>query len=82
MKRDILCPKCARERKKRYPTSEPYPGEHIKFVKGVALKDMLCDACGKRTEIPKGSEAYAFSVWADYGGIPYYEWEKEFIKVN
>jgi hypothetical protein len=80
MKRDILCNKCAKDRREQYPTDTPYPEEHIKFVHGTARGDMLCDGCTYRTEIKKGEECCAFSSWADYGGIPYNEWEHEFIE--
>lgn len=79
MKQDILCTRCAKDRRKQFPDDNPYPGEHIKFVKGIAKKDMLCDGCATKTPIKKGEPCIAASIWADYGGVPYYEWEDKFI---
>ncbi len=79
MKQDILCPDCAKERRELHKTDNPYPGEHIKFMKGIAKKDMLCDGCAVKTPIKKGDPCVAYSSWADYGCIPYYQWESEFI---
>jgi hypothetical protein len=81
MKREILCKKCEAERRKLFPTESPYPGEHIKFVKGIAKSEMVCDGCVILTEIHKGDEICAFSIWADYGGIAYHAWEFEFLKI-
>ena len=82
MKQDILCMDCAKERRELHKTDNPYPGEHIKFVLGEARKDMLCDGCVTERPIVKGEEVCAYSSWADYGGIPYYKWETQFIKLN
>ena len=78
MKQQIICPKCKDESRKLFPTDTPYPGEHVKFVKGEALKDYRCDGCGE--VIKTGDECSAFSIWADHGAQPYYPWEKDFIK--
>lgn len=80
MKREIICEKCEGETRKLFPNANPYPGEHVKFVKGKAKKDLICDSCADElTAILEGDDCCAFSIWADYGGIPYYEWEHEFI---
>jgi hypothetical protein len=55
----------------------PYPGEHQKVIKGRAKTMYLCDSCG--IAINKGDECLASSIWADYGGIPYYPWETQCI---
>lgn len=80
MKREIVCPDCEQELKKQFKSLNPYPGEHLKYVPGTALKDYLCDQCN--ISIPKGGKAVAFSIWADHGGIPYYKWEHEFLIIN
>ena len=77
MKREILCKFCKFEIRKLFPTDTPYPQEHVKFVNGHAKQDFICDSCG--TEISKSDPCTAFSSWAEYGGIQYYEWEYEFI---
>lgn len=77
MKQEIICEKCLPELRTLFPTSNPYHGEHVKFVSGKARKDFFCDHCGK--EITATSKCTAFSIWADHGGIPYYNWESEFI---
>lgn len=58
--------------------ANPYPGEHVKMVRGKALYGKICDSCGK--PIPAGSLCSAVSMWADYGGIPYYSWENEYME--
>jgi hypothetical protein len=77
MKREILCMGCKADFRQQFPDDNPYPGEHIKIVSGFAGFDMVCDGCG----CPVGlwTECAAVSIWADRGGIPYYEWEREFI---
>lgn len=82
MKREILCPKCAISTRKRFPTDTPYPGEHIRFVHGTALKNYICDGCTEKHYIQEGAPCTAFSIWADYGGEPYRQWEDEFIKIT
>jgi ribosomal protein L37AE/L43A len=79
MKQEILCPDCALMKEKRYPTKNPYPGEHIKFVEGKAQREFKCDYCDKKIET--GDEATAFSIWADHGKIPYYKWEHNFLQL-
>lgn len=75
MKREILCDKCELDMRDLFPTSKPYPGEHVKFLNGKAKKDFMCDQCGQ--PIKAGDNCAAMSIWADYGGIPYYVWEGE-----
>ena len=77
MKQEIVCPKCKDGLRKLFPTDNPYPGEHIKFLKGKALKDYVCDDCA--VDIKKDEKCFAFSIWADHGAQPYYPWEKDYI---
>jgi hypothetical protein len=78
MKQEILCTKCEESTRKQFPNESPYPGEHVKFVSGKANEDFICDHCN--TEISEDENCCAFSIWADYGGQPYFEWESNFIK--
>lgn len=80
MKREILCSKCEPELRALFPTDTPYPGEHVKFVNGKANKDLICDQCGQ--PIKTNDNCVAMSMWADYGGIPYYEWEPEYLRME
>ena len=77
MKQEMLCQHCAADTRKLFPTDNPYPGEHVKFVPGKARTWLRCDSCGEG--LSTDTVCTAFSVWADYGGIPYYPWEKDFI---
>ncbi len=77
MKRDLVCEKCIPHHRDRVPCR--YPGEHTKIVEGKSNNDFQCDACGMK--IRKGEKAGAFSVWADYGGIPYAPWESDYLEV-
>ena len=78
MKQEIVCPSCKVGLRKLFPTDKPYLGENVKFVQGKALKSYVCDQCA--CPIEKGDDCFAFSIWADHGAQPYYEWEKEFIE--
>ena len=80
MKREILCQSCEEKVRKLFPVESPYPGEHIKLVNGKSLKNMVCDGCDKF--IIEGEAVCAFSIWADYGGVPYYSWESDFIEID
>jgi hypothetical protein len=89
MKREILCLKCAAERSKRHglihvpelqAIVDPFPGEHVKYVRGISKSNFFCDACATINIINPGEECFAISTWADYGGIPYFEWEDEYIE--
>ena len=80
MKRMIACEKCSH---RPIPSFE---GEWFKRVHGVAKNDMLCDWCStgsgdnlEATPIKKGDKCSAESMGLDGHGIPYYEWESEFI---
>jgi len=86
MKREILCPDCRESRLKlcglEYSHEsrilfDPYPGEHIKIIKGRANRHFLCDICNKQIETD--DDCFAVSTYADYGGMPYYEWEHEYV---
>jgi hypothetical protein len=80
MVRKILCKKCEADSKKLFPNESPYPGEHVKFVPGEAKRDMICDDCGVDIEI--GQQVCAFSIFTDYGGIPYFAWEEEYLNLE
>lgn len=75
MKREIVCITCREKLLKLFPTDKPYPLEHVKFVDGIAKKGFVCDQCGR--EINEAENCTACSIWADYGGVPYFEWETE-----
>ena len=86
MKREILCMSCVPKPMglKLMHTEagdpmlvNPYPGEHQKVIKGRAKKQYICDRCGN--DIYEETECVASSIWADYGGIPYYPWETAYI---
>jgi hypothetical protein len=80
MKREVLCPTCAANLRKLFPTDNPYPGEYVKFVTGRASKDCICDGCIDFKPIKQGEPAVAFSSWDDYH--PYSPWESEFLTQN
>lgn len=77
MKRQIVCMPCKKDLQKLFPTNTPYPGEHVKFCDGNALEKYICDNCND--DINFNDPCCAHSIWADYGGQPYYAWEAEFI---
>lgn len=79
MKREILCVWCRPNVRELFPTDNPYPGEHVKFVDGTAKMDRICDQCG--CPIEAGQTCTAFSSWADYGGIPYFPWESGYLEL-
>lgn len=80
MKRQIICKSCQYKTKKRFPSDNPYPGEYLKFVEGTAKHPMICDDCG--TPIIREEECCAFTIWADHGRQPYYEWEGEYLNLK
>jgi hypothetical protein len=80
MKQEIVCQKCKNKLRITFPNNNPYLEEHVKFVDGFAKGNYVCDSCS--APIPKGKPCTAFSTWADYGGIPYYPWEKDFILIE
>lgn len=86
MKREIRCKECTDNLFKytgaKYIAElgkfvDIYPGEHAKRKFGKAIRNYSCDICG--CDIAKNYECFAVSFWADYGGVPYYEWEHEYI---
>ena len=77
MKQEIICKTCYPELKETFPSDNPYPGEHVKFVEGTAKLYMTCDHCN--SAIIFGEECYAFTIWADYGGQPYFPWEDKYL---
>ena len=77
MKRQIVCNKCKSKLRKLFPTDTPYPGEHVKFVAGKAKSVFMCDHCG--CTINATDNCFSFSIWADYGGVPYHEWEPDYL---
>lgn len=78
MKRDIICAACAIQQRDLFPRDEPYPGEYVKFLNGLALKVFTCDLC--HATILKGEKCCAFSISTDR--TPYFCWEHEFIKIK
>jgi hypothetical protein len=86
MKREIACPPCAQNIAKAVTGSrfvdgqivDPYPGEHARFQSGKLTRHCVCDSCS--AELAPGENAVAVSMWADYGGIPYYPWEWEYLE--
>ena len=92
MKREMLCFSCNNKLMALHGSrlmtdsngvelvADPYPGEHVKHIRGNALRTLLCDQCNK--VITENELCWAVSIWADYGGIPYYPWEDEFLKVG
>lgn len=77
MKRELQCRECA-EHLKNVFNKTPAPGEHVKYVEGVLkLSGLICDFCGRPLEV--GKNVYCMSIWADYGGVPYYQWEHEYV---
>ena len=75
MKREIRCTDCS---KKLQASVKPVLFEHLKIVPGRSRKQCVCDDCCCR--IQAGDPCDAISIWSDLGGIPYYEWEKDFLK--
>ena len=73
----IICETCYTKVRNRYPTDSPYPGEHIKFVHGLASKDFICDLCG--LALPTACDCTAYTIWADHGGQSYSPWEDRYI---
>lgn len=87
MKREIRCTECEPkpldlkivEIEGRSYIVDLYPGEHQKVVRGKSIRNkLLCDYCNKT--ISKGDDCLAISIWADYGGGPYYEWEGGYVE--
>jgi hypothetical protein len=85
MKREIVCLDCLERWKKTLGLirlesgvlADPYPGEHLKYVRGETKGSYCCDQCGK--PIPVCAQAAAVSIWSDHNPNVYYEWEDEFI---
>lgn len=72
MKREIVCPTCAKGLKTR-PT---HPREHVKLISGRTKRGMFCDACGMN--LREGSDCCAFSIY--FGDDPpRYDWEDDYI---
>lgn len=74
MKRMIACEKCSHE------PAPYYPGEWFKRVTGTAKKEMICDYCYPQKIIPQGAKCAAESMGVNGHGIPYYQWEGEYIQ--
>lgn len=77
MKREIICVNCAIDQKELFPSSNPYPGEYVRFIEGAALRDYICDLCAARIE--HTDKCYAFSIYTDQR--PYRGWEQDYIKI-
>jgi len=80
MKQEILCPECQTSSRALFKSDTPYPGEHVKYVPGLAKAQYVCDHCGKI--ILKNDPCCAFSIWADHGRQPYYRWESGYIFIE
>jgi len=80
MKREILCSTCEIASRKLFPVESPYPGEHVKFVNGDSIVQCRCDDCDR--DIKVGEKVCALSIWVDYGGIPYFAWEDEYMDLD
>lgn len=79
MKREIYCMKCKKIVKDAIDAGGSLPpGEHVKYVDGKALDNMVCDFCN--IAIYEGQICTAFSIYID-GQAPYEPWEHESIKV-
>jgi hypothetical protein len=76
MKRQILCPECAKRTRALFPTDNPYPGEHVRFVVGNAKMVFVCDTCNK--ELRKNAPCVAVSMWHEDRN-PWYAWEQDYI---
>ncbi len=76
MKQMILCDTCKPWWIDRC-RNNPYPEEKIKVVSGIAKNNYICDTCG--TMLEKGTPCAAVSISVDRGGVPYYEWEHDYI---
>lgn len=79
MVRKLICDTCYTELRNRYPTNSPYPGEHIKFIHGLALNDYICDLCGLKLQV--GDDCTAFTIWSDWNAQPYAPWEDGYILI-
>lgn len=87
MKKEILCIKCI-EQINTHPTyisagscySHINHNEHIKLTWGYALMYYRCDLCDNT--ILKDDVCCASSMWSDVHGIPYHEWEQDYIKID
>jgi len=77
MNQQIICESCYADVRKRYPTNSPFPGEHIKFMHGLASKDYFCDLCGR--DLPVACDCTAYTLWSDRGRQPYSPWEHNFL---
>ena len=75
MKREIVCPDCAKNLKKLFPDASPYPGEYLRFINGKSKKELICDQCA--TSIKIDDDCCAFSIYSDTR--PHYDWEENYI---
>jgi hypothetical protein len=89
MKRLILCTACANGMLARIGDGTKYPGEHVKYVKGLAKNPppilagqevIECDYC--EAPLPLGTDCQAVTIWADNMPNPYEPWESEFIEIK
>lgn len=88
MKREICCDKCARDWLRTngikvgpdgtVPASKAFElaeGETIKQVRGVLLRNGMCDGCG--AQLSAGTVGVAVSLYSH--SLPYFAWEDEWI---
>jgi len=79
MKQEILCNDCKNNLIEKNVFT-PSPKEHVKFTPGKARRNFFCDSCYKHIYVK--NKCFALSIWADYGGVPYYPWESEYIDID
>ena len=79
MKREVDCIECGEKwALQGMGKGTTYPGEGMIRHSGFALRNMMCDGCGKT--LPAGEPAMCVSVWGPHG-IQYFEWETEYIQL-
>ena len=85
MKREILCFSCENNSRKRFKCDSvdfavPFANEYVKYVPGKAKRCFTCDHCGLL--LRTGDVCCAVSIRTTRGGIPYYEWEHEYLELS
>lgn len=79
MKKEIYCLSCKLKIVELLDKEQPFPpGEHVKYVDGIAKGTMVCDFCNMA--IYEGQECCGFSNWIR--GQEYEPWEEEFIRLK
>ena len=96
MKREILCVPCAQRTERAIPAGEPYPGEHVRYVRGVvklaARRPTIIVAGESMREVqlrscicdecctPLPVGSRAVAVTMSKGSAP--EWEDEYLELE